>query len=132
MRWFRTGDMAKMDEEGYFYIVDRKKDLIKYKGYSVYPREIEEVLYKHECVAEAAVIGVPDPNVGERVKAFISLKPECRGRVTENDIIEYCKKHLAPYKVPKEIEFREQLPKSAVGKVLRRVLREEELSRKTG
>lgn len=132
MRWFRTGDMAKMDEEGYFYIVDRKKDLIKYKGYSVYPREIEEVLYKHECVAEAAVIGVPDPNVGERVKAFISLKPECRGRVTENDIIEYCKKHLAPYKVPKEIEFREQLPKSAVGKVLRRVLREEELSKKTG
>lgn len=132
MRWFRTGDMARMDEEGYFYIVDRKKDLIKYKGYSVYPREIEEVLYKHECIAEAAVIGVPDPQVGERVKAFISLKPECKGKVDEKDIIEYCRQHLAPYKVPKEIEFRDQLPKSAVGKVLRRVLKEEEMARRSG
>ena len=128
-RWFRTGDMAYMDEEGYFFIVDRKKDLIKYKGYSVYPREIEEVLYRHECVAEAAVIGVPDPKVGERVKAFIVLKPECRGRVTEEDIIEYCRKNLAEYKVPRIVEFRDSLPKSGVGKILRRVLKEEELKK---
>lgn len=127
LRWFRTGDLGYMDEEGYFYVVDRKKDLIKYKGYSVYPREIEEVLYKHECVAEAAVIGVPDPKVGEYVKAFVALKPECKGRVTESDILEYCKRNLAPFKVPKVVEFRDELPKSTVGKVLRRVLREEEL-----
>ena len=130
MRWFRTGDIAYMDEEGYFYIVDRKKDLIKYKGYSVYPREVEEVLYRHECVVEAAVIGVPDPEVGERIKAFVVLKPECRGKVTERDIIEFARKHLAPYKVPKEVEFRDELPKSAAGKILRRVLREEELRKR--
>ncbi len=128
-RWFRTGDMAKMDEEGYFYIVDRKKDLIKYKGYSVYPREIEEVLYKHEAVKEAAVIGVPHPEYGELVKAFIVLKDEYKGKVTKDDIINYAKEHLAPYKVPKEVEFRDDLPKSAVGKVLRRVLKEEELKK---
>ncbi len=130
LRWLRTGDIAYMDEEGYFYIVDRKKDIIKYKGYSVYPREIEEVLYKHECVAEAAVIGVPDPEVGERIKAFVALKPECKGKITENDIIEWARKHLAPYKVPKEVEFRDELPKSAAGKILRRVLREEELRKR--
>ena len=128
-RWFRTGDMAKMDEEGYFYIVDRKKDLIKYKGYSVYPREIEEVLYRHEAVKEAAVIGVPHEEYGEVVKAFIVLKDEYKGRVSEEDIIKYAREHLAPYKVPKIVEFRDELPKSAVGKVLRRVLREEELKR---
>lgn len=128
-RWFRTGDMAYMDEEGYFYIVERKKDLIKYKGYSVYPREVEEVLYQHECVAEAAVVGVPDPKVGEYVKAFVVLKPECRGRVSAEDIISYCEKNLAPFKVPKTVEFRESLPKSTVGKVLRRALREEEIKK---
>ncbi len=125
-RWVRTGDMARMDEEGYFYIVDRKKDIIKYKGYSVFPREIEEVLYKYECVVEAAVIGVPHPEYFEYPKAFIVLKPECKGKITEEDIIEYARKHLAPYKVPKEVEFRDELPKTAIGKVLRRVLREEE------
>ncbi|MET1102170.1 MAG: long-chain fatty acid--CoA ligase [Pyrodictiaceae archaeon] len=129
-RWLRTGDVARMDEEGYFYIVERAKDIIKYKGYSVFPREIEEVLYKHECVAEAAVIGVPDPVVGELIKAFVVLKPECRGKVTDKDIIDYARKNLAPYKVPKEIEFRESLPKSAAGKILRRVLREEELKKR--
>lgn len=130
-KWLRTGDMAKMDEEGYFYIVERKKDLIKYKGYSVYPREIEEVLYKHEAVAEAAVIGIPDPKVGEIVKAFVVLKEKYRGKVTEEDIRKYLEENLAKYKVPKIIEFRDSLPKSTVGKILRRVLREEEL-RKMG
>ena len=129
-RWLRTGDMAYMDEEGFFYIVDRKKDIIKYKGYSVYPREVEEVLYMHPCVADAAVIGVPDPRVGERVKAFVTLKPGCEGKVTPEDIIAFARERLAPYKVPKEVEIRRELPKSAVGKILRRVLREEELRKR--
>ena len=128
-RWLRTGDIGYMDEEGYFYIVDRKKDIIKYKGYSVFPRDIEEVLYKHPCVKEAAVIGVPHPEYYEVPKAFIVLKQECKGKVTEQDIIQYAKEHLAPYKVPKMVEFREDLPKTAVGKILRRVLREEEAKR---
>ena len=131
-RWLRTGDIAYMDEEGYFYIVDRKKDLIKYKGYSVYPREIEEVLYQHEAVAEAAVIGVPDEKVGERIKAFVVLKNEYKGRVSQDDILSFLKDNLAPYKLPKEIEFRDTLPKSAAGKILRRVLREEEVKKLEG
>ncbi|MFN4046005.1 MAG: AMP-binding protein, partial [Acidilobaceae archaeon] len=131
LRWFRTGDMGYVDEEGYFYVVDRKKDLIKYKGYSVFPREIEEVLYKHECIKEAAVVGKPDPEAGEIPKAFIALKDECKGKVKAEDIIEYARSSLAPFKVPREIEFRDELPKSVVGKVLRRELREEEL-RKAG
>ena len=131
-RWLRTGDIAYMDEEGYFYIVDRKKDLIKYKGYSVYPREIEEVLYQHEAVAEAAVIGVPDEKVGERIKAFVVLKNEYRGKVSQDDILSFLKDSLAPYKLPKEIEFRDTLPKSAAGKILRRVLREEEVKKLEG
>ncbi|MDM7274997.1 MAG: long-chain fatty acid--CoA ligase [Thermoprotei archaeon] len=131
LRWFRTGDMGYVDEEGYFYIVDRKKDLIKYKGYSVFPREIEEVLYKHECIKEAAVVGKPDPEAGEIPKAFVALKEECKGKVKAEDIIEYARSNLAPFKVPREVEFREELPKTIVGKVLRRELREEEL-RKAG
>ena len=127
-RWLRTGDMGYMDEEGFFYIVDRKKDVIKYKGYSVYPREIEEVLYMHDCIAEAAVIGVPHPHVGERVKAFVAPKPGCT--LTVEEVLEWARRHLAPYKVPKEVEIRSELPKSAVGKVLRRVLREEELRKR--
>ena len=132
LRWLRTGDMAYMDDEGYFFIVDRKKDIIKYKGYSVFPREIEEILYKHECVKEAAVIGVPHPEYFEVPKAFIVLKDECKGKLAEQDIIEYARKHLAPYKVPKQVEFRDDLPKTAVGKILRRVLREEELKKRSG
>ncbi|MEB3773760.1 MAG: long-chain fatty acid--CoA ligase [Desulfurococcales archaeon] len=128
--WLRTGDMAYMDPEGYFYIVDRKKDIIKYKGYSVFPRDVEEVLYKHPCVREAAVIGVPHPEYYEVPKAFIVLKPECRGKVSEEDIIKYTREHLAPYKIPRIVEFREDLPKTAVGKILRRVLKEEELRKR--
>ncbi|MEM2403137.1 MAG: AMP-binding protein, partial [Archaeoglobaceae archaeon] len=128
--WLLTGDMAKMDEDGYFYIVDRKKDLIIAGGYNIYPREVEEVLYEHPAVLEAAVIGVPDPYRGETVKAFIALKPEYKGKVSEDEIIKFCKERLAAYKVPKIIEFRDELPKSAVGKVLRRVLKEEEMKKK--
>jgi len=131
IRWFRTGDIGYMDEEGYFYVVDRKKDMIKYKGYSVFPREIEEVLYAHECVREAAVIGIPDPEAGEIPKAYIVLRDECKGRVTEEDFKSYLRERVAAYAVPKAIEFRAELPKSAVGKILKRELREEEL-RKLG
>ncbi len=126
-RWFRTGDIGYMDEEGYFFIVDRKKDVIKYKGHSVYPRYIEEVLYQHECIAEAAVIGVPDPVVGENIKAFVVLRPECRGKVTEKDIMEWAKERLGAHEYPRIVEFREDLPKNPAGKILRRILREEEL-----
>ncbi|MBP1450210.1 MAG: AMP-binding protein, partial [Thermoproteus sp.] len=125
LRWFRTGDIAYMDAEGYFYIVDRKKDMIKYKGYSVFSREIEEVLYQHPCVKEAAVIGVPDPEAGEVPKAYLVLKDECKGKVRADDIIKFASERLAPYKRPRLVEFRDELPKSAVGKILKRVLREE-------
>ncbi len=127
LRWIRTGDIAKMDDEGYFYIVDRKKDLIKYKGYSIFPREVEEVIYRHPCVREVAVIGAPHKEWFEYVKAFVVLKDECKGKVKPEDIIEFAKKGLADYKVPKVVEFRDDLPKTAVGKILRRKLREEEL-----
>jgi long-chain acyl-CoA synthetase len=125
--WLYTGDIAKMDEEGYFYIVDRKKDVIIASGYNVYPREVEEVLYKHPAVLEAVVLGVPDEYRGESVKAFVVKRA---GRATkEEELIAYCKENLAPYKVPKLLEFRSQLPKSAVGKLLKRVLAEEERRR---
>ena len=122
--WLYTGDIAKMDEEGYFYIVDRKKDMIIASGFNIYPREVEEVLYQHPKVKEAAVVGVPHPYRGETVKAFIV--PKDGMEVTEEEIKEFCKQHLAKFKVPEIIEFRKELPKTFVGKVLRRVLREEE------
>jgi long-chain acyl-CoA synthetase len=119
--WLYTGDIATMDEDGYFYIVDRKKDLILASGYNVYPREIEEVLYEHPKVKEAGVIGVPDEYRGEAPKAFIVLKEG--EEATPEEIIEFCKKRLAAYKVPKLIEFRDDLPKTLIGKILRRELR---------
>ncbi|MEM3526095.1 MAG: AMP-binding protein, partial [Candidatus Jordarchaeaceae archaeon] len=125
-KWLKTGDLARMDERGFFYIVDRTKDIIKYKGHSVYPREIEEVLYQHEAVMDAAVIGVPDPDVGENIKAFIVLKPDFKGKVSEDDILYWCREHMAAYKYPRYVEFMDSLPKSLVGKTLRRVLRERE------
>jgi long-chain acyl-CoA synthetase len=121
--WLSTGDIAKMDEDGYFYILDRKKDIIIASGYNVYPREIEEVLYQHEAVEEAIVIGVPDMYRGETVKAFVKLK--AGAQVSPQSLIEFTKMNLAPYKVPKEIELLEELPKSSVGKLLRRMLRKE-------
>ncbi|MBO8142736.1 MAG: long-chain fatty acid--CoA ligase [Firmicutes bacterium] len=126
--WLHTGDIARMDEDGYFYIVDRKKDLIIAGGYNIYPREVEEVLYAHPAVKEAAVVGVPDPYRGETVKAFVVLKDGARA--TEDELIEHCRGQLAAYKVPRLVEFRDDLPKSLVGKVLRRVLLEEEQQRR--
>ncbi len=125
MRFMKTGDLVRMDEEGYFIFYDRSKDLIKYKGYSVFAREIEEVLYKHPQIKAVGVIGVPDPKVGQYIKANIVLNPEARGKVSEEDILNYCKENLAHYKVPKVIEFRGELPKTDVGKISRRELREE-------
>ena len=125
--WLLTGDIAKMDEDGYFSIVDRKKDLILCSGYKVYPREVEEVLFMHPAVGEAAAIGVPDPYRGETVKAFVVLKDGMSA--TEPDIITFCKERLAAFKVPRAVEFTKDLPKSLVGKVLRRRLREREMER---
>ena len=125
--WLLTGDIAKMDEDGYFYIVDRKKDLILCSGYNVYPREVEEVLFMHPAVVEAAAIGVPDPYRGESVKVFVVLKSGMTA--TESEIIAFCKERLAAFKVPKSVEFESDLPKSLVGKGLRRQLRERELAR---
>lgn len=122
--WLLTGDVAIMDEEGFFQIADRKKDLIISGGYNVYPREVEDVLYEHPSVNEAAVIGVKDELRGEVPKVFIILKEGCEA--SEDDIISFCKEKLAPYKVPKYVEFREELPKSMIGKILRKKLRDEE------
>lgn len=122
--WFLSGDMGYMDEKGYFYIVDRKKDMIIAGGFNIYPREIEEVLYEHEAIQEAVIIGIADKYRGETVKAFIVLKEG--KKVTGEELNQYCRKHLAAYKVPRVFEFRKELPKTLVGKILRRVLLEEE------
>ncbi|GGJ92064.1 long-chain-fatty-acid--CoA ligase [Lentibacillus kapialis] len=119
--WLYTGDMARMDEEGYFYIVDRKKDMILVGGYNVYPREVEEVLYDHPGVAEAAVIGTPHPESGESVLAFIVTNDSSLDKTT---LLEFCRAHLAKYKVPSKIEFMDELPKNTTGKILRKNLRE--------
>lgn len=128
--WLLTGDIAKMDADGYFYIVDRKKDLIDASGFKVWPREVEEVLYSHPEVKEAAVVGIKDEYRGETVKAFVVLKDKAKNVSTE-DLRTFCKSLMAPYKVPKIIEFRDELPKTLVGKVLRRKLREEGTSSQT-
>jgi len=125
--WLRTGDLARMDEEGYFYFYDRKKDMIKYKGLQVFAREVEEVIASHPQVREAGVIGVPDPEVGEKVKAIVVLESEARGKVSEEDIMKYCAGKISGYMVPKIVEFRGEVPKTDIGKVSRRELREEEL-----
>jgi long-chain acyl-CoA synthetase len=125
--WLLTGDIARMDEDGYFYIVDRKKDLIIAGGYNIYPREVDEVLFAHPKVLEACSVGVPHEYRGETVKAFIVLREG--ETATEEEIVAYCKQNLAAYKVPKIIEFRDSLPKTAVGKILRKELRTEELAK---
>jgi long-chain acyl-CoA synthetase len=122
--WLLTGDIGKMDNDGFFYVTDRKKDLIKYKDYSVYPREIEDVIYENSNVKICAVIGKPVPIVGEIPKAFVVLKDE--SKVTEKEIMTFVNDKLAPYKAIREIEFRKNLPLSSVGKVLRRILQDEE------
>jgi long-chain acyl-CoA synthetase len=125
--WLYTGDIATMDEDGYFYIVGRKKDLIIAGGYNIYPTEVEEVLYQHPAVSEVCVFGVPDSYRGETVKAVIV--PKQLGSIDEKDVIEWCRERLAAYKVPRIVEFREELPKTTVGKVLRRKLVEQEIEK---
>ena len=126
--WLFTGDIAKRDQDGYYYIVDRKKDMIIAGGFNIFPREVEEVLFEHPQVREAVVIGVPDPYRGETVKAFVVAQP---GKVlSEEGVVAFCRERLAAYKVPRQVEFRESLPKSAVGKYLRRELREAEAHKK--
>lgn len=117
--WFLTGDVAIMDPEGWFYIVDRKKDMINASGYKVWPREVEDVLYRHPAVREAAVVGIPDAYRGETVKAFVALRSEAAAE----ELIAFCRERLAAYKVPRQVEFLEEIPKTPSGKFLRRRLR---------
>lgn len=125
--WLYTGDIAVQDEDGYIFIVDRKKDMIIAGGFNIYPRDIDEVLFQHPKVSEAISLGVPDPYRGETVKAFVVLKPGVTA--TPQEIMDFCRERLTGYKVPKIVEFRDSLPKSAVGKLLRKVLRDEELAK---
>ncbi|MGB3261216.1 AMP-binding protein, partial [Paenisporosarcina sp.] len=124
--WLYTGDLARIDEEGYFYIVDRKKDLVIVGGFNVYPREVEEVLFAHPSVVEAAVIGLPDANFGETVHAYVVVKDE--GLDTEA-LSNYCGEHLAKYKIPRSFEFLTELPKNTTGKILRRSLKDQALAK---
>ena len=122
--WLHTGDVVRMDEDGYFYVVDRVKEMIIVSGFKVYPREVDEVLYAHPAVLEAAAVGVPHPSKGEVVKAFVVLRPGAHA--TAQELIDHCRASLAPYKVPVEVVFRSELPKTLIGKVLRRQLANEE------
>ncbi len=128
--WLYTGDVGKMDENGWFYIVDRKKDLIIVSGYKVWPREVEDVLYQHPAVKETSVIGVPDSYRGETVKAFVSIKDPYRGKVLPDELIEFCRNRMAAYKYPRIVEITEEIPKTPTGKFLRRLLREKEGEKK--
>jgi long-chain acyl-CoA synthetase len=121
--WLYTGDLVRLDDRGYFYFVDRKKDIIKSRGETVYPREVEEVLRQHPSVSEAAVIGVADHDYGEAVKAYVVAKPGLL--VTEQELVMHCAGLLARYKIPSTVEFRQELPRTVIGKVLRRTMREE-------
>lgn len=122
--WFSTGDIGRVDEEGYFIIDDRKKDMIKASGYSVFPAEVEAIMYRHPAIAEVGVIGVPDPYRGEQVMAFVVLKPGAKGKVAEQEIIGWCRNEMSVYKAPRVVKFVDSLPKSGSGKVLKRVLRD--------
>jgi long-chain acyl-CoA synthetase len=121
--YFLTGDIASMDERGWFYIVDRKKDMIVASGFKVWPREVEDVLYQHPAVREAAVVGVPDEYRGETVKAVVALRPEFRESTRPDEIVAFCRERMAAYKYPRIVEFRDELPKTLSGKFLRRELR---------
>lgn len=122
--WLHTGDIAFIDDEGYTHIIDRIKDMIKYKGHSVYPREVEELLYQYEPILEAGVIGVKDKSGEEIIKAFVALKPDYKGKITKEDILNWCKENISGYKYPRELEILDEVPKGTAGKVLRRKLRE--------
>jgi long-chain acyl-CoA synthetase len=128
--WFYTGDIGYMDEEGYLFIVDRKKDMIIAGGFNIYPREIDEILHEHPRVREACAVGLPDPYRGETIRAFIV--PKADESLTEEEVIAFCKERLTAYKVPRSVTFLEELPKNFVGKVLRRKLREMELEKSFG
>jgi long-chain acyl-CoA synthetase len=125
--WFFTGDIGYIDEDGFVFIVDRKKDMILCSGFNVYPRDIDEVLYQHPAVLETCSIGIPDAKRGETVKAFIVLREGAS--LTEDEVKNYCREKLAPYKVPTHVEFMKELPRSAVGKPLRRLLRDREMKK---
>lgn len=124
--WLYTGDVGKMDEEGWFYVIDRKKDLINVSGFKVWPRDVEDVLYQHPAVKEAAFIGVPDSYRGETVKAFVAVKENFKDQVTSEELIDFCKKRMAAYKYPRIVEIVPEVPKTITGKFLRRALREQE------
>ncbi len=121
--WLFTGDVGTMDSEGWVYLLDRKKDMIIASGFKVWPREVEDTIYLHPAVREVAVVGVPDPYRGETVKAFVALKGDYEGKVTEEEIVSHCKERMAAYKYPREVEFVKEVPKTATGKFLRRALR---------
>ena len=127
--WLHTGDIAKMNEDGYFYIIGRTKEMIKYKGYRIFPQEVEKTLHEHPGVKECAVIGIPDLKVGEVITAYVSLNKQYRGKVTEEDIINFCKERMAAYKYPRVVKFKTLIPKTAVGKIARRDLLEKELAK---
>jgi long-chain acyl-CoA synthetase len=127
--WLYTGDVAYMNDRGWIFIMDRARDLVKHKGYSVFPKEVEDYMFSHPKILEVAVVGLPDPAVGEKLKAFVVTKDEFKGQVTGQEIIDWCKENMTHYKVPANVEFRDELPKTMVGKVLRRVLKEEELAK---
>jgi acyl-CoA synthetase (AMP-forming)/AMP-acid ligase II len=124
--WFASGDIARMDHDGYFYIVERKKDMIKASGYSVFPAEVEALMYEHPAVQEVAVIGVPDPHRGENIKAFITLRPQYQDQVKMEEMIAWAKNKMAAYKYPRIVEFVDELPKTGSGKILKRALRDRE------
>jgi acyl-CoA synthetase (AMP-forming)/AMP-acid ligase II len=122
--WFYTGDIGRVDEEGYFTIEERKKDMIKASGYSVFPAEVEAIMYRHPAIAEVGVVGVPDPYRGEDVLAFVVPRPDAKGKVAEAEIVEWCRQEMAVYKAPRRVRFVDALPKTASGKILKRALRE--------
>jgi acyl-CoA synthetase (AMP-forming)/AMP-acid ligase II len=124
--WMKTGDIVKMDEEGYIYICGRTKEMIKSSGYSVFPAEVEQYLYNHPAISECCVIGVPHDYRGEDIKAFVILKPEWQGKITEKELIEWAREQMSVYKYPRTIEFRDELPKSGTGKIMRKILKAEE------
>ena len=129
--WLRTGDLGKMDEDGYFYLVDRDKDMVNVSGYKVYTTNVDSVLFEHPAVATALAIGIPDPERAgsERIKAFVVLKDQYKGKITADDIITHCKENLPPYAVPKFVEFRESLPLTVTEKLFKRQLRDEEIKK---
>ncbi len=129
--WLYTGDVGKMDENGWFYLLDRKKDMIVASGFKVWPRDVEDVIYQHPAVKETAVIGVPDPYRGETVKAFVALKAGMEGKIKPEDIIAFCKARMAAYKYPRQVTFLPEVPKTLTGKFLRRHLREKETETQT-